>query len=153
VTTEADAKPRPVLPRFPEMDTQLFWDATRDHELRYQVCEACGEVVFYPRSHCTKCTSVDLKWQVSAGEGTIYTYSIIRRTHHASFRHMVPYVIAWVDLDEKFRLLTHIVDVDLDDPERSPNIGSRVAVHWIDHDTLSLPAFRLVDGVEPGTDG
>jgi len=145
MTTEADTEPRPVLPRFPEFDTQPFWDATQDHELRYQVCTACDAVVFYPRRHCTQCTSLDLRWMVSLGLGTIYTYSIIRRTYHPSFRDKVPYVIAWVDLDEKFRILTHIVDLDPDDPDSTLGIGSRVTIRWIDHDTVSLPAFRLID--------
>lgn len=134
----------PVLPRFPEPDTQPFWDATRNHELRYQVCDACGAVVFYPRSHCTRCPSLELSWHTSRGEGTIYTYSVIRRSLHPAFADRVPYVIAWVDLDERFRMLTHVVQVDPEDPASGLRIGARVTVHWLDHETVSLPAFRLV---------
>lgn len=148
MSTEAKPEPRRVLPRFPELDTEPFWEATRDHELRFQKCTACDGVVFYPRSHCTHCTSIDLEWVVSLGLGTIYTYSVIRRTQHPSFRDKVPYVIAWVDLDEKFRMLTHIVDVDPDDPASGLAIASRVQVHWIDHDSVSLPAFTLVGGAD-----
>jgi hypothetical protein len=141
---EAPASPRRVLPRFPEPDTQPFWDATRQHELRYQVCNACGNIVFYPRRHCTSCTSLDLRWEVSKGEGTVYTYSVIRRSQHPSFMDLVPYVISWVDVDEGFRMMTHIVGVDPDDPGSGLQIGARVAVEWLDRETVSLPAFRLV---------
>ncbi len=127
------------LPRFPEPDTEPFWEATKDHELRYQVCDDCDGVVFYPRRHCTHCLSQNLSWKTSKGEGTIYTYSVVRQNYHPAFRERVPYVIAWVDLDEGFRMLTNIVGVD--DVE-SVAIGQRVRVDWLDHDSVSLPAFR-----------
>ena len=34
------AAPRPQ-PRFPEPDTQPFWEATKRHELTYQTCNTC----------------------------------------------------------------------------------------------------------------
>jgi len=140
---EPTQEPRRVLPRFPELDTEPFWAATRDHELRYQVCDACGGVVFYPRRHCTHCTSTALSWRTSSGRGTIYTFSVIRRSLHPSFMDLVPYVVSWVDLDEGFRLMTHIVDVDPDDPDAGLEIGARVTVSWIDRGEVNLPGFRL----------
>ena len=46
-------------PSFPEPDTEPFWEATKRRELTYQTCDDCGEVVFYPRAHCTSCGSGD----------------------------------------------------------------------------------------------
>ncbi len=43
------AAPRPQ-PRFPEPDTQPFWEATKRHELTYQTCNECNTVIFYPTS-------------------------------------------------------------------------------------------------------
>ena len=126
------------LPRFPEPDTQPFWEATARHELRYQVCESCGAVVFYPRSQCPRCLEGKLRWLISQGEGTIYSYSVVRRHTHPFFATQAPYVVAWVDLDEGFRLLSNIVGVDPD----AVRIGRRVRVAWEDHALLSLPLFR-----------
>ena len=124
------------LPRFPEPDTQPFWDATKNHELRYQVCDECGGIVFHPRRHCTHCLSNKLSWKTSRGEGTIYTYSIVRQSYHPAFRERIPYVLAWIDLDEGFRMLSNVVD----DPE-NVKIGQRVRVEWRDYDSVSLPVF------------
>jgi uncharacterized OB-fold protein len=126
------------LPKFPEPDTQPFWEATKQHELRYQVCDKCGGVVFHPRRHCTRCLSLELSWKTSKGEGVIYTYSVVRQNYHPAFRGRVPYVIAWVDLDEGFRLLTN---VRVDDPA-AVSVGQRVRVDWQDHDEVALPYFR-----------
>jgi uncharacterized OB-fold protein len=136
------AEPRRPLPAFPEPDTQPFWEATRQHELRYQVCDACGRVVFYPRRHCPHCMSLSLSWQTSRGEGAIYTFTVIRQIGLPAFRDKVPYAIAWVDLDEGFRMLSNVVGVD--DPA-ALRIGQRVRVTWEDHEEVSLPMFTPVE--------
>ena len=142
MNSEAPKRNARPLPRFPEPDTQAFWEATKSHELIYQVCNACAGVVFYPRSHCTHCTSLDLAWRKSQGQGTIYTFSVVRRSQHPGFKDLVPYAVAWVDLDEKFRLLTNIVEVR--EPERELRIGQRVTLKWLDFESVSLPAFRPI---------
>ena len=133
------AAPRP-LPRFPEPDTQPFWDATKNHELKYQKCDDCKGVVFFPRSHCAACGSSKLSWHTSKGEGTVYTYSVVRLNRHPSFFDLGPYAIAYVDLDEGFRIMTNVVGVA--DPLNDVKIGMRVKVRWEDQEGgLSLPMF------------
>ncbi len=125
------------LPRFPEPDTQPFWEAAQRHELRYQVCEDCGGIVFSPRRHCTHCLSLNLGWRASMGDGLIYTFSIVRQTYHPAFRELVPYIVAWIDLDDGFRMLSNIIGV----PSEDVRIGQRVRVEWEEHGDLALPLF------------
>jgi uncharacterized protein len=142
MSTELSGRLMRALPQFPEPDTQPFWEATKNHDLIYQVCNHCATVVFYPRSHCTNCTSLELTWKKSKGQGTIYTFSVVRRSHHPAFRDLAPYVVAFVDLDEKFRMLTNIVGAR--DPAADLRIGLRVAVEWLDFETVALPVFRPI---------
>lgn len=128
--------PRP-LPQFPERDSEPFWTATKSHELRYQTCDDCRSVVFYPKHHCQSCGSSKLTWQSSRGEGVVYTYSVVRANRSPAFRDYVPYVLSYVDLDEGFRMMTNIVDV----PPEQVKVGMRVRVKWEDHDEVSLPFF------------
>ena len=137
------AEPRRPQPSFPEPDTQPFWDATKQHELRYQTCNACNAVVFFPRRHCPSCMGFDLSWQTSKGEGTVYTCTVIRQIGHPFFRGRAPYVVAWIDLDEGFRMLSNVVGVD--DPT-TVTIGQRVRVTWEDQeDGVSMPVFEPVE--------
>ncbi len=129
--------PRP-LPRFPEPDSQPFWEATKGHELCYQRCDDCGTVVFYPKHHCTSCGSANLTWLTSKGLGNVYTYAIVRANRSPAFQEYVPYVLAYVDLDEGFRIMTNIVNVD---PEQV-RIGMGVRVRWEDHEEVALPFFE-----------
>jgi uncharacterized OB-fold protein len=124
------------LPVFPEPDTAPFWAATADHRLAYQVCRACGQVVFYPRRHCTGCLRSDLEWRDSAGQGTVYTFTVIRQNGQPFFRARVPYVTGLIDLDEGFRMLAEIAA----DPD-TVHINQRVTVTWEDHQGLSVPIF------------
>ena len=129
------------LPRFPEPDTQAFWEATKNHELRYQTCDACDGIVFYPRRHCTHCMGMNLSWKTSRGEGTVYTYTVIHQMGQPAFKDRVPYAVAWIDLDEGFRMLSNIVGVE--DPSDNVAIGQRVRLTWEDQESgLSMPLFE-----------
>jgi uncharacterized protein len=129
-------------PRFPEPDTQPFWEATKRHELMYQMCNACHAVIFYPRRHCTHCGSGDVARHVSKGQGTVYTFSVIMQSRHPAFAELGPYAVAYVDLDEGFRMMTNIVGVK--DPTKDVQCGMRVKLRWEDQGEgeLSLPTFE-----------
>lgn len=129
-------------PRFPEPDTQPFWEATKQHELRYQTCNQCNTVIFYPRRHCTACGSTETTWRVSTGQGAVYTFTVIMQSRHPAFASLGPYAVAYVDLDEGFRIMTNVVGVQ--DPTRNVTCGMRVKLRWEDQGEgqLSLPMFE-----------
>ena len=135
------AAPRPQ-PRFPEPDTEAFWQATKNHQLTYQICDKCRTVIFYPRRHCTACGSLDTTVHTSRGEGTVYTYTVIMQSRHPAFAELGAYAIAYVDLDEGFRMMSNIVGVD--DPVNDIQCGMRVKLRWEDQGDgeVSLPMFE-----------
>ena len=132
------------LPNLAEMDTAPFWAGTAEGEFRYQQCSNCGTVVWHPRSHCTGCVDGDLQWKVSAGKGTLYSFSVVRQSYHPFFRNQVPYVVALVDLDEGPRFLTNLID--LEDPLNDVEIGQRVAIEWEQHEELAIPLVKPEKG-------
>ena len=136
----SDGKNAPTrpLPKTEELDTQRFWKATAEQKLTYPVCNSCGALVFYPREHCANCLSTDLDWRVASGLGTVYTFSIVRQSYHPFFRTVAPYAVAWIDLDEGPRILSKVVDIDVD----ALAIGQRVEVSWEAHEALSIPLFK-----------
>ena len=133
--------PSRPLPNLRDLDTRAFWQATKDRRLTYQQCGDCGTLVFYPRRHCTGCLSGNLAWKASAGEGAVYTYSIVRQSYHPFFRRLAPYAVAWIDLDEGPRLVSNVVGVE--EPS-SVRVGMRVRVRWEEHEELCVPLFEPV---------
>jgi uncharacterized protein len=128
-------------PRFPEPDTQAFWDATGQHKLTYQVDTTTGQVVFFPRSFSPYTGTDQLETRESKGLGTVYSYSVVRLNRHPAFAELGPYAVAYVDLDEGFRILTNITGVA--DPVNEVKIGMRVKVKWEDQESgIALPLFE-----------
>ena len=133
--------PRPQ-PRFPEPDTQPFWEATKRRELTYQTCDKCQAVIFYPRSHCTSCGASEITARVSKGLGAVYTFTVIMQSRHPAFAELGPYAVAYVDLDEGFRMLTNVINVQ--DPTKNIHCGQRVKLCWHDQGEgqIALPMFE-----------
>ena len=129
-------------PKFPEPDTQPFWDATKRHELAYQTCNRCGQVIFTPRAHCPGCGNLESTWHTSRGEGAVYTFTVVMQSRVPAFRDLGAYAVAYVDLDEGFRIMTNIVGVQ--DPTKDIKCGMRVKLRWEDQGAgeVSLPMFE-----------
>lgn len=134
--------PNRPMPVFPEPDTQAFWDATKERKLLYQKCNACGGVVFTPRQHCTNCGARDLQTLESKGEGTVYTYAVVRQNRQPAFADLGAYSVAYIDLDEGFRMLSTVVGVA--DPTQDISVGQRVKVDFEQQDEgeYLVPVFR-----------
>lgn len=135
-----------LLPDVLDRDTLPFWTAARSHRLTYQVCRDCERVVFYPRHHCPHCFGRALSWQESAGRGSVYTYSVVRVSRDPRFVDRVPYCVAWIDLDEGFRMMSNVVEAD----PAQIRVGMRVRVAWRRSGPWELPVFTPEGGDVPG---
>jgi uncharacterized OB-fold protein len=86
--------------------------------------------------------STDLSWNVSKGEGTVYTFSVVRQNRMPAFIELGAYSVAYIDLDEGFRMMSSVVGVD--DPTSDIHIGQRVKVEFEEQDEgeYPIPVFR-----------
>jgi uncharacterized OB-fold protein len=129
------AKP---LPRIDE-ETKGFWEACQRHELYVQKCGACATLRYYPRAVCPSCLSDRIEWVRCSGRGTVYTFTVTHQNQAPGFRDTLPYVLAYVELDEGVRMLTNIVGCAPDDVR----IGMAVEVVFEDvTPTVTLPKFK-----------
>jgi hypothetical protein len=80
-------------------------------------------------------------WEDASGFGTVYSFTVLRQHYSRSLRHLLPLVVALVDLDEGPRLMTNLVHVDPDAVE----VGMRVEV-WFERvsDAAALPCFTPI---------
>ena len=120
-------------------ESKGFWEACQRHELYLQKCGSCGTVRYYPRALCPACLSDDTAWVLSSGRGTVYTYTVTFQNQSAGFREEVPYVLAYVELEEGARMLSNIVGC----PPDAVHIGMPVEVVFDDVTAeITLPKFR-----------
>jgi len=118
--------------------TQPFWDGCARRELRYQSCTACGRAIFDPAYACRFCGATELAWKLSAGRGSVYSWSTVWRPQAPEF--VTPYVAAIVALDEGYQMVTNIVGCAVDD------VRTELPVQVTFHDAgaLTLPYFQPV---------
>ncbi len=126
--------PRPFP--IPDRDTQPFWEAQNNHELKFQKCSRCAHVRYLPGPLCPECRSFEFEWTASSGRGVIYSYTVVRHQTHPAFS--VPYTIVLVEMEEGPRVIAQ-----LRAPEDAVAIGAPVHVEWEDHAQQSLPVFVL----------
>ena len=127
MTTPVPALPAPSPVVTPE--TEEFWAATAEGRLLLRRCDDCGTVIWYPRAHCPGCGSQRTSWSDASGNGTVYAFTVVHRSVVDGFREAVPYVVAYVELEEGPRVMTNIVDCD----PGSVEVGMPVTVVF--HDT------------------
>lgn len=102
----------PSKPPVPNVETQRFWDGTAEGRIDLLKCDRCGLIPWYPRLICPDCQSTDMTWQTMAGTGSVYSYSITRAGVGRAWKEHLPFVVAYVQLDEGPVMMTNIVDCD-----------------------------------------
>lgn len=129
----------------PQVDalTRPFWDAASQKRLVMQRCVGCGAYVWTPRPACGECGADRLAWTEMSGRGTVYSFTVIRQVvgHAASkaFAQDIPYLVAWIDLDEGPRVISNLIGCNVDDAA----IGMKVTVAFeAASPDIWLPKFR-----------
>ena len=102
-------------------------------ELSYQVDEA-GNAIYYPRLCAPGSGSTDLTWKVSKGLGTVYSTTTLFP------RKGEPYDVSLIDIDEGFRMMARVENIDPMDVK----IGMRVKVRMIEG-TEAQPVYPVFD--------
>lgn len=136
-TQSNEAAPRLTDP--PENpESTPFYDAAAEGRFIGRRCTDCGRFHWYPRPICPFCRGAT-EWAELSPAGTVYSYSVSRRSRP-------PYAIAYVTLDDGPRMLTNLVNCDLD----GIGIGQRVRLRFVP--TVSgrqVPCFEP----DPGSRG
>jgi uncharacterized OB-fold protein len=106
----------------------VYIEHCKKGELAYQVTSD-GKPVFFPRI-AAPVTGGKLEWRVSKGLGTVHATTVV---HGA--RDQKPWNVALIDLDEGFRMMSRVEDID----PMSVKIGMRVKVRMTKGDEKQPP--------------
>ncbi len=113
----------------------IFHEHCAKGELAYQVTDD-GKPIFYPRVVAPK-TGGKLTWKISKGLGTVYATTTVCP------RKGDPYDVSMIDLDEGFRMMSRVENLD----PMKVKIGMRVKVRMIPA-SENQPAYPVFDPVE-----
>jgi uncharacterized protein len=124
---------RPLAEPLITPENQVFFEACNRGELLLRRCHDCEQPHWYPRNICPLCGSDRTDWVKSAGGGSIYSFSPLRRGVD------IPYCVAYISLDEGVIMMSNLVDCDYDELK----IGQRVQLVF--RETVkgqALPMFK-----------
>ena len=117
-----------------------YWDACRRRQLVFLRCDACGTIALRPAGVCGNCLGRSLSWVPSSGSGRLYSWTVVWRPQHPSFR--VPYAPGIVALDEGWWMISAVIGCEPD--ELHADMGVAVEFHPAS-DEITLPYFRPVE--------
>jgi uncharacterized OB-fold protein len=133
--------PADIIWLTPNVFTEPFWLATAEHRLVLPRCTACATFRFPPSPFCYVCRAQDVEWVEHDGNGTVYSFTVIRHAVIPDVKDALPFIAAVVELPETngCRVIGNIVGVD----ERDVRIGMDVRVDWYDvREGTTIPIFR-----------
>lgn len=96
----------------------IYLEHCKKGELVYQVCTDDNTAVFFPRAVAPVTGSGNLDWRVSKGLGTVHSTTVVH------YKNEAPLNVALIDLDEGFRMMSRVEDID----PMQVRIGMRVKV-------------------------
>lgn len=108
-------------------------------ELGYQFSPSTQQVVFYPRVIAPTSGAVDLEWRVASGLGTVHATTVVHPQHGGIYN------VCLVDVDEGFRMMSRVEDIE----PTQVRIGMRVKfrVHTPEGDEDPYPVFIPAEGI------
>jgi uncharacterized OB-fold protein len=122
-----------------DWETRAYWEGCGRHELILQRCRSCGTLQHRPRALCVSCLSDEIEHFPASGRGTVYSFTVTHQNQAPGFREALPYVLAYVELEEGVRLLTNIVGCS---PE-NVRIGLPVEVEYAQLEgDIAVPRFH-----------
>ena len=118
--------------------SSVWFEAAKLGKLILQRDPVTGTPQFYPRGHVLGVLDRKPEWFDASGKGTLYTYTVVKRSIHPEFSETTPFTLAIIELEEGPRMTSWIVDV----PQEELKCGMPLRVVFRDiHPGLVMPCF------------
>jgi len=122
-----------------------FWSNAAQGILSAQRCQDCGRLQHYPKPVCSECLGPNIVFEPLSGNGSVYSFSTVRRPENADFVDEAPYTLLDVQLDEGIRMISRLAD---ETDAEGLKIDDRLTAEFrpVGDGTKHLPFFRRVRG-------
>jgi len=140
--SEAKTEPKKPVRPLPRPDiytkTTPFWEAANQGKLLLQYCKDTGKYQWFPRSGSIYSGKRNIEWREASGRGTVYAYTV-SVAPWPGHEDRVPYLCAYVQLEEGVRILANLFNVKADDVK----VGMPVKLMFERlSDKFNYPAFE-----------
>jgi uncharacterized OB-fold protein len=136
-----------LLPDITEPTSAPFWEGTARGELLVQTCASCGLRRMPPRPMCSRCRSIEVRWEATSGRGRVWSFIVPHPPLLPAFAEVAPYNAIIVELEEDplIRFAGNLVigpdgEINEIDPA-TIQIGEPVSVVFHQIDDVFLPRW------------
>lgn len=127
-----------LLPPITDINRQ-FWEGCAAGELRLQCCSKCGHRRYPDGPVCPRCLAEESTWQPVSGKATLWSWVVMHQRYFEAFEDKLPYLIAFVKLEEGVFMMSSLVD-----PPEKLAIDLPLQVEFIETPAdRIIPAFRV----------
>ena len=98
-----------------DVDTTQFWAGCDRGEILVQRCNDCRTYRWPPGPGCPSCASTESTWVPVTGNGTVYSWVVVRVPLADALADQVPYAVGLIALDEGIRIVSTISGCELED--------------------------------------
>ncbi|WP_242123960.1 OB-fold domain-containing protein [Sphingobium sp. Sx8-8] len=89
-----------------------YFEAGAEGVIKLQSCNSCGNIWFPAAEHCPRCLEQDYEWKPMSGRATLWSWVVMHQVYFKSFKDDVPYVVAFVQLEEGPFMMSTVTGVD-----------------------------------------
>jgi uncharacterized protein len=92
---------------------RAYWEGMKEGKLQLQCCTDCKTFRFPDSGCCPNCLSDQSSWQQVSGKGRLWSWIIMHQKYYAAFGDELPYLVAFIELDEgPFMMSTLVGDTN-----------------------------------------
>jgi len=125
--------------------TDAFWEGARGGRLMIPHCNECRQWYWPVRYRCARCGG-ELAWKAATGRGVLLSWTIILRAPRPQLQSLVPYVVAFVRLEEGVTLMTRLKDTSGQGLAVNTRVECSFEAAPGESGADRLPVFSIVEG-------
>ena len=93
--------------------TAAYWKAAGQGILLLGTCADCDKLCHPPQAVCPFCWSSNVGTKAASGRGRLDAFSVVHQSAVPAFRDRVPYVVAYVELEEGLYMNSNVVNCEV----------------------------------------
>ena len=92
--------------------TAAYWKAANEGRLLLGTCGNCNKLCHPPQAVCPFCWSSKVGVKAASGRGRLNAFTVVHQAAVPAFRERVPYVVAYVELEEGLFVNSNVINCD-----------------------------------------
>lgn len=114
-------------------------------EFTIQKCDDDGAVWYPPSQFCPKCLGTSYTWSPVSGKAKLWSWVSIHQPYIKAFTDEIPYLVAYVQLEEGPMLMSTIIDADPSELAINADLTLSLELFGENETARWMPVFQVAN--------